>query len=302
MKKIAVLIFILVIAVSCKKNNYLPTEYTCFKFNEADSIIRNYQIEDKTLEFKEFSTLFGFKLCANEEFNKNIYQKHVNGHKIKDSYISINERIKPFYLRFEKFNNKICEINFHSFERDKILTFPQHYLFSRDREKQIEKAKKELEIEINGKGYNSIKNEKEESLQSNFDNLLTSLTKKYGKYNFRESNEFTKTIYNTYDDKIKYQKYYWIIENTLITLKYEYFTPSQNFKNYEGIDVKSISEDVYLVYENITLNKKRKEYEIEAYKNEFKKQYEKENSKKIEYEKSKDSLDKDDQKEIDKNL
>ncbi|OGS75159.1 MAG: hypothetical protein A3G95_02150 [Flavobacteria bacterium RIFCSPLOWO2_12_FULL_31_7] len=128
------------------------------------------------------------------------------------------------------------------------------------------------------------------------------MKKKYGKYNFTENNDCTKTIDNTYDDKIKYKKYYWIIENTLITLKYEYFTPTRNFKNYEGIDVKTILEDVYIVYENITLNKKRKDYEIEVYKNGFKKQYIKENSKKIEYEKSKDSLDKDDQTEIDKNL
>ncbi|OGS75160.1 MAG: hypothetical protein A3G95_02155 [Flavobacteria bacterium RIFCSPLOWO2_12_FULL_31_7] len=281
MKKIGILIFILGIAFSCKKENYLPTELSCFKFNEADSIITNYQIEDKALEFKEFSTLFGFKLCADEKFNKNIYQKHINEHKIKDSLIYINGRMKPFYVRFEKFNNKICEISFHSFERDKFLTFPQHYLFSSDKEILIEKAKKELEIEIDGKGYNSIKKEKEESLQSNFDNLLTSLTKKYGKYNFTENNDCTKTIDNTYDDKIKYKKYYWIIENTLITLKYEYFTPTRNFKNYEGIDVKTILEDVYIVYENITLNKKRKDYEIEVYKNGFKKQYIKEFEKKI---------------------
>lgn len=302
MKKIGILIIILITIVSCKDKYILPTEYSCFKFNEADSIIKNYMIEDKSLEFEEFSTLFGFKLCANKEVNKYMYQKYINENKIRDSLIYINERIKPFYVRFEKFNNKICEISFHSFERYKFLKFPDYFLFSDEKEKLIEKAKKELEIEINGKGYNLIKNEKQENLQSNFNNLLSSLTKKYGKYNFSESNDYTESILNTKRDDIKYQKYYWIINNTLITLKYEYLTPTRSFKDYEGIEVKTILEDIYLVYENITLNKKRNDYEIDVYNNKFKKQYEKENAKKINYEKSKDSLDSDDQTEINKNL
>lgn len=301
MKKIGIIFLILLLTISCKKNN-LPTELACLKYNEADSIISNYVVSDKAIEFKEFTTLFGFKLCVNEEFNKTKYQKLIEENKIKDSLISINQRIKPFYISFKKLNNQVCEISFHSFQHDKYLTFPENYNFLSDKDELVEKAKKELEFELKGKGYNSIKNENEENLKSNFENLLTSLIKKYGKYNFTENNECTKTVYNDYDDKVKYKKYYWIIDNTLITLKYEFFTTNEKFKNYEDIKVETSIEDIHIIYENITLNKQRKEIEIESYKNEFKKQYEKENSKEIEYEKSKDSLDKNDQTEIDKNL
>lgn len=301
MKKILFILFILTIVFSCKNNN-LPIELACFKHNEADSIINNYQVEDKALEFKEFTALFGFKLCVNEDYNKTIFKKLIKENKIKDSLLYINQRIKPFYVKFDKINNQVCEISFHSFQYDKYLTFPDNYNFLSDKDDLIDNAKNELENEIKGKGYNIKKNENEEDLKSNFENLLTSLIKKYGKYNFTENNDCTKTVYNNYDDQVKYQNYYWIIENTLITLKYEFFIVKEKFKNYEDIKVETSIEDIHLTYENITLNKQKKEIEIEAYKNEFKEQFEKENSKKIEYENSKDSLNKDDQTEISKNL
>lgn len=299
MKQILILFFILITTVSCIDNT--PIEYTCFKFNEADSIIDNYSNKNKELDFEEFTTLFDFKLCKSREFNKKIFEKKLKESYRTDSLLSINERIKPFYVTFKKFKDKDCEINFHSFQRDKNLRFPENYNFLSDNDLIVAKAQNELKAEIINKGYNK-KATSEESLSSNFNNLLLSLTKKYGTYSFKEGNEFTKTVYKTYDDEVVYTNYYWIVNNTLISLKYQHFSTNKKFRDYNDITVETSSEDVNLIYENISLNKQRKLEVINAYESEVRKQYEKENAVKINYENSKNSLDKKDQQDIESKL
>lgn len=300
MKQIVILLLIFNLNISCE-NKKLPIDYACVKFNEADSIINNYKIEDSKNEFTEFSTLFGFKLCVNDEFNKKKYQEYIKANKIKDSLIYLNNRINPFYISFEKINNKICEINFHSFLKDKYLTYPDNYILFDENNRIIEKANKELEFETKDEYYSKA-TDKPISLTSDFDNLFSGLIKKYGNYNFTESNDFTKNVYKEYDDEVKYRNYYWIIQNTLITLKYDYFKTNKKFRNYEVLQVETKLENIYLIYENITLNKQKKALEIVEYQNELKKENQKENAKKIEYKKISDSLNKNDKREIEINL
>lgn len=297
MKQIVFFLLFLATITSCSNN--VPVEFTCFKFNEADSIINNYVNKDRNKEFEKFSTLFGFELCVTKEINQKKFDIEVK--KNNDSLFVINERINPFYVNFQGFNGTDCEIEFHSFKRSKYLVFPEDYNFFSDKDEIISIAKKELENEIDRKIY-ELKNNEEQRLSSDFDNLVSSFTNKYGIYSFKEGNEFTKTSSNTYDDRVKFINYYWIINNTLITLKYQYFTTNEKFKNYDDIIIETSLEDVYIIYKNITLNKERKLKEMKEYEDEWNKVNEEDRNKIINRKMIKDSLDKIDQKDIDNKL
>ena len=259
----------IILFVSCKKKEFeLPTNYSCFKYNEADSIIDNYYLNNKNLN-NEFKTMFGFEMFKPIQLNQEKLSK-----KSKNNKISVGENTQPFYVTFSEFNNSTMGVQIEIENIQKKLY-----------KEAISLKQKNHEIELNLQ--NSI-NDKYESTTTTFNNLLENLNSKYGKFNFQENSSMTKNISNKYylENEYKFIRYYWIIDNVLITLKHETFFKDEFDNNDNELRIKTEKEFVVLSYQSISLTKSSNE-EIN---NEWKEKMNIEVQKNEKIEKVKDSL------------
>ena len=153
----------IILFVSCKKIEFeLPTNYSCFKYNEADSIIDNYYLNNKNLN-NEFKTMFGFEMFKPIQLNQEKLSK-----KSKNNKISVGDNTQPFYVTFSEFNNSTMGVQIEIENIHKKLY-----------KEAISLKQKNHEIELNLQ--NSI-NDKYESTTTTFNNLLENLNSKYGKF------------------------------------------------------------------------------------------------------------------------
>lgn len=261
MKTLNKKIFILISCVffySCKNDSFkLPTEYTCLKYNESDSIVENYSLLNKKID-NNFKTMFGFELYKPNETNLNRLKEKTNfGNKIK-----VSEKTIPFSVSFNQLNDTTISV---LFEVENI----HKELFKTNSLKQ-KKYQDKLNIE-------NSKNDKFESVETTFQNLFENLKLKYGKYSFYENNSMTQDILNKFDSDNSYEyiRYFWIHNDILITLKHEIFHKDDFENNDNELRVKIDKEYVVLVYESISLRKKMKEIVNEEWKESARKEIEK---------------------------
>lgn len=271
----------IILFVSCKKIEFeLPTNYSCFKYNEADSIIDNYYLNNKNLN-NEFKTMFGFEMFKPIQLNQEKLSK-----KSKKNKISVGDNTQPFYVTFSEFNNSTMGVQIEIENIHKKLY-----------KEAISLKQKNHEIELNLQ--NSI-NDKYESTTTTFNNLLENLNSKYGKFNFQENSSMTKDISNKYylENEYKFIRYYWIIDDVLITLKHETFFKDEFDNNDNELRIKTEKEFVVLSYQSISLTKSSNE-EIN---NEWKEKMNIEVQKKEKIEKVKDSFNQIEKNKLSKEL
>jgi hypothetical protein len=285
MKKKLLKLFIfstfIILIISCKNKDFeLPTNYSCFKYNEADSIIDNYYLNNKNLN-NEFKTMFGFEIFKPIQFNQ---EKLIS--KSKNNKISVGDKTQPFYITFSEFNNSTMGVQIEIENIHKKLY-----------KEAISLKQKNHEIELNLQ--NRI-NDKYESITTTFNNLLENLNSKYGKFNFQENSTITKDISdkNYLENEYKFMRYYWIIDDVLITLKHETIFKDEFDNNDNELRIKAEKEFVVLSYQSISLTKSFKE----DINNEWKEKTNKEVQKSEKIEKVKDSFNQIEKNKLSKEL
>jgi hypothetical protein len=289
MRRITITLILILLQISCTENKFkLPKQYNCTKITESDSIIDNYFLSKKN-QTSQFSTIFGFKLCISKEINTKILNNKATKDPQGKYTLHINKRIRPLQVWFNEFNGKTYRIYFNSHKRNKHLQSDDVFAPA------INKEDRRLNEEAENKNFYLKMYPEEEDLKYNFDNLLVSFTKKYGKYNFFENSDALSLNNNNNDI---YKRYFWIIDNTLIVLKYTKMINTEEFKEDINQNVETSIEDIDIEYENITIKKLAEEDVLRIQNEEIDKR------KRILQNKRKiiKDLDKNDQEEIIKNL
>ena len=279
--KLFIFFTFIILIISCENKEFeLPTNYSCFKYNEVDSIIDNYYLNNKNLN-NEFKTMFGFEIFKPIQFNQ---EKLIS--KSKNNKISVGDKTQPFYITFSEFNNSTMGVQIEIENTQKKLY-----------KEAISLKQKNYEIELNLQ--NRI-NDKYESITTTFNNLLENLNSKYGKFNFQENSTITKDISgkNYLENEYKFTRYYWIIDDVLITLKHETFFKDEFDNNDNELRIKAEKEFVVLSYQSISLTKSFKE----DINNEWKEKMNKEAQKNEKIERVKDSFNQIEKNKLSKEL